>query len=257
MALGAWEVTDVLLVGLTEPPPDLDLAPTRLEGRAAWISFGFLLRNAASRLLDVEPGELKVGVFPQPHPDGVTGAAFLADSLANSAGYATHLGQDPRQLLQAAKELAEDYKSHALQADGCDSSCYRCLRDHFNAAYHALLDWRLAVDMLHVGTGDPIDHEEGDRLGGLLTRDFCRDFGWEATSAAGVPAAIDTTFAPMAMIVTHPLERRRSPFVGRLADAEHELSLQVIDGQPMQVVFASTYELVRRPGVVWSRLVSQ
>jgi hypothetical protein len=198
-----------------------------------------------------------VGAFPQPHPEGVTGAAFLADSLANGVGYATHLGQDPRQLLQAAQELAEDYKSHALQADGCDSSCYRCLRDHSNAAYHALLDWRLAVDMLHVGIGNPIDYRESNRLSGLLIRDFCRDFSWEATSAAGVPAAMDITFAPMAMIVTHPLERRRPPLVGRLADADRELSLRMVDGQPMQVAFASTYELVRRPGVVWSRLVSQ
>jgi hypothetical protein len=89
MALGAWEVTDTLLVGLTRVPADLDLAPTRLEARAAWISFGFLLRNAASRLIDVDPSELRVGVFPQPHPEGVAGAAFLADSLANGAGYAT------------------------------------------------------------------------------------------------------------------------------------------------------------------------
>ena len=86
MALGAWEVTDTLLVGLVESPTGLDLAPTRVEARAAWISFGFLLRNAASRLLDIESNELRVGVFPQPHPDGVSGTAFLADRLANGAG---------------------------------------------------------------------------------------------------------------------------------------------------------------------------
>jgi Lhr-like helicase len=257
LALGAWEVTDTLLVGLTRPSPDLDLAPTRLEGRAAWISLGFLLRNAASRLLDVEPGELKVGVFPQPHPDGVTGAAFLADSLANGAGYATHLGENPGQLLAAARELAEDYTDHAAQGDGCDSSCYRCLRDHSNAAYHALLDWRLAVDLLHVGTGDPVDHRAGDEFSRTLTRDFCQDFGWEAISAAGVPVAIDTAFTPIAMVVTHPLERQRPPLPGRLADADSQLRSRLFNGQSTEVAFVSTYQLVRRPGVVWSRLVSQ
>jgi len=258
MALGAWEVTDALLVGLTRSPGDLDLAPTRLEGRAAWISFGFLLRNAASRLLDVEPGELRVGVFPQPHSEGVTGAAFLADSLANGAGYATYLGKNPRQLMQAAQELAEDFQEHARPTDGCDSSCYRCLRDHSNAAYHALLDWRLAVDLLHLGTGDPIDHREGDRLGEMLTRDFCRDFGWEATGAADMPTAIDTAFTPnLAMVVTHPLERQHAPLPSRLADAQQELNSRVVAGYPTQVAFASTYQLVRRPGVVWSWLVSR
>jgi hypothetical protein len=257
MALGAWEVTDTLLVSLTEQPADLDLAPTRLEGRAAWISFGFLLRNAASRLLDIEPRELRIGVFPQPHPEGVTGAAFLADSLANGAGYATYLGQKPQQLLEAAQELAEDYISHATQADGCDSSCYRCLRDHSNSAYHALLDWRLAVDVLRIGTGNSIDYQEGDRLGEQLAKDFCRDFNWEATAAAGIPAAMETVFAPIAMIVTHPLERQTAPLPERLADAERDLSSRAVDVHSVQVSFASSYQLVRRPGVIWSGLVSQ
>lgn len=66
MALGAWAITDALLVGLHTTPAHLDLDPTLLEARAAWTSFGFLLRAAASRLLDVEPSELRVGVFPQP-----------------------------------------------------------------------------------------------------------------------------------------------------------------------------------------------
>jgi hypothetical protein len=197
-------------------------------------------------------------MFPQPHPAGVTGAAFLADSLANGAGYATYLGQNPGQLVQAARELAEDFQEHARRTPGCDSSCYRCLRDHSNAAYHALLDWRLAVDLLSLGTSEPIDYRENDQLGELLTQDFCRDFGWEATSAAGMSVALETAFTPnRAMIVTHPLERLHEPLAARLADAIQELNSRVADGQTPHVDFASTYQLVRRPGVVWSRLVSQ
>jgi Lhr-like helicase len=256
MALGAWETTDTVLVGFAQLPEDLDLAPTRLEGRAAWISFGFLLRNAASRLLDIEPGELRVGVFPQPHLEGVTGAAFLADSLANGAGYATHLGQNAPDLLQAAVELAEDYTLHASQDGGCDSSCYRCLRDHSNAAYHPLLDWRLAVDLLRIGTGDSIDHQEAARMAESLTRDFCREFGWQAVTAAGRPGAMEAVYAPIAMVVTHPLERQSHPLPAPLAAAERELTSRVVNGQHPRVEYASTYQLVRRPGVIWSRLVS-
>jgi hypothetical protein len=256
-ALGAWEVTDTLLVGLSKPPNDLDLAPTRLEARAAWTSFGFLLRNAASKLLDVEPNELRVGFFPQPHPEGVTGTAFLADSLANGAGYATYLGQNADQLLQAARELAEDYRSHATQEGGCDSFCYRCLRDHSNAAYHPLLDWRLAVDLLTLGTGSPIDYTQSDQFGRLLIQDFCRDFGWDTASASGVPVAIDTEFGELAMVATHPLERQVAALPNRLAEAERALIRPAPGRPPMRVEFVSTYQLVRRPGVVWSRLVSQ
>jgi hypothetical protein len=257
MALGAWEVTDTLLVGLSKFPGDLDLAPTRLEARAAWISFGFLLRNAASKLLDIEPNELRVGFFPQPRPEGLTGTAFLADSLANGAGYATHLGQYAEQLLRAAQELAEDYRGHAEQEGGCDSSCYRCLRDHSNAAYHPLLDWRLAVDMLNLGTGEAIDSMQSNQFGGLLVQDFCRDFGWEAFSAAGVPSAIDTEFGELALVATHPLERQATPLPARLAAAERDLTRQSPGRSLMHVEFVSTYQLVRRPGVVWSRLASQ
>lgn len=254
MALGAWEVTDTLLVGLSNPQADLDLAPTRLEARAAWTSFGFLLRNAASKLLDIEPNELRVGFFPQPDPEGVTGTAFLADSLANGAGYATHLGQNAGQLLQAAQELADDYRSHATTEGGCDSSCYRCLRDHSNAAYHPLLDWRLAVDLLSLGTGHSIDYGASNHFGRLLVRDFCRDFNWEAADASGVPAAIDTEFGQVAMLVTHPLERQIAPVPARLAEAGRVL---MAGHTSMHAEFVSTYQLVRRPGVVWSHLVSQ
>jgi ATP-dependent helicase YprA (DUF1998 family) len=256
MALGAWEVTDTLLVGINHPPADLDLAPTRLEGRAAWISLGFLMRNAASRLLDIEPRELRVGLFPQPHPDGVTGAAFLADSLANGAGYATYLGKNAPALLEAAHSLADDYRRHADEKGGCDSSCYLCLRDHSNAAYHPLLDWRLAVDLLRIGTGASIDYQESDALCELLARDFCQEFGWEFSAAGGRSAAIDTQFSLLAMVATHPLERVGHPLPPRLAAAQQELISRVIDGDPIQVAFASTYQLVRRPGYVWSRLAS-
>jgi ATP-dependent helicase YprA (DUF1998 family) len=254
MALGAWEVTDTLLVGLSKPPADLDLAPTRLEARAAWTSFGFLLRNAASKLLDIEPNELRVGFFPQPHPEGVTGTAFLADSLANGAGYATHLGQNAGQLLRAAQELAEDYRSHATSDGGCDSSCYRCLRDHSNSAYHPLLDWRLAVDLLSLGTGQSIDYGATNRFGRLLVHDFCRDFNWEAIDTSSVPAAIDTAFGEVAMLVTHPLERQVVPVPDRLVEAERVL---LTGHTSMRAAYVSTYQLVRRPGVVWSRLISQ
>ena len=112
------------------------------------------------------------------------------------------------------------------QEGGCDSSCYRCLRDHSNAAYHPLLDWRLAVDLLSLGTGEAIDFTQSNQFGGLLVQDFCRDFGWEAVSAAGVPAAIDTEFGELAMVATHPLERQATPLPARLAAAGRDLTVQ-------------------------------
>jgi hypothetical protein len=112
------------------------------------------------------------------------------------------------------------------------------------------------LDLLRLGTGEEIDRGESDQLAEMLTQDFCRDFGWEAASAAGISVAIDTSFAPLAVIVSHPLEKTDPP-AARLTVASHELSDHLAGSRPMQVAFASTYQLVRRPGVVWSRLVSQ
>lgn len=257
MALGAWAITDALLVGLHTTPAHLDLDPTLLEARAAWTSFGFLLRAAASRLLDVEPRELRVGVFPQPDQNGgVTGAAFLADSLDNGAGYATYLGDHPDVLLAAARELAEDYLAHAGPPDGCDSSCYRCLRDHSNAAYHALLDWRLAVDLLNLGDGGDISVTQSDTLARSLIVDFCTNFDWQPKTASQVPAASANYSGGPGMLVCHPLERRRTPRSARLDTAVLALHTQGSGAEQRTFEVETTYDLVRRPGVVWSRLVT-
>lgn len=257
MALGAWAITDALLVGVHNIPVHLDLDPTLLDARAAWTSFGFLLRAAASRLLDVEPNELRVGVFPQPDDDGgVTGAAFLADSLDNGAGYATYLGDHPELLLAAARDLAQDYLAHADSPDGCDSSCYRCLRDYSNTAYHPLLDWRLAVDLLSLGDGGDISLTQSDTLARGLLADFCTNFGWQPDTASEVPAARADYPGGPGMLVCHPLERRRAPRAPRLEAATRILPNQGSSTEHRAFQIETTYDLVRRPGVVWSRLTT-
>lgn len=255
MALGAWAVTDAVLVALKQSPAQLDLDPTQLEARAAWISFGFLLRAAASRLLDVAPSELRVGVFPQPYQEGVTGAAFLADSLENGAGYATYLGQHPESLLTAARELADDYVAHSQQNNGCDSSCYRCLRDYSNAAYHPLLDWRLAVDLLNLGTGGEISLAASDVLATALIENFCANFDWQAARIEGVPFARAGYDGGPGMLVAHPLESRRGGALSpRLAAATEHLHQTGWTADRRTLWQQTTYDLVRRPGVVWSAM---
>ena len=57
-AIGVIKQTDALLVGLRDVPEELYLDRSSPSTRAAWHSAGFLLRAAASRLLDVEPPNL-------------------------------------------------------------------------------------------------------------------------------------------------------------------------------------------------------
>jgi DEAD/DEAH box helicase domain-containing protein len=162
-ALASISNTDVLAAGLRHVPVGIALNPSIPEGRAAWYSFGFLARRAAAVRLDVAESELDVGI--QPLLDMTTPFApptariFLSDSLENGAGYSTHIG-DPsefEQLLRfmlgtvgpASADFYDPFVARAHESE-CSSSCHRCLREYGNMAYHPLLDWRLALDMVRL-----------------------------------------------------------------------------------------------------------
>ncbi|MFD5085166.1 DEAD/DEAH box helicase [Kitasatospora sp. NPDC058406] len=167
VALGAVLPTDFFFLGpasavdeaqgyrlnLSPAPPAYgsDISHGR---RAAWYSLAFLLRSAGAQFLDVGRQELLAGIHPGPHPDGHVAYAFLADSLENGAGFSTHLGSP--QVIADYMQAAHTYLDTLRQTEHaaiCTSSCPRCLRDYSNMAYHPLLDWRLAGDLLTVISG--------------------------------------------------------------------------------------------------------
>lgn len=177
-ALASLAVTDVLAVGIQRVAVGLCLNPARAEARAAWYSFGFLVRRAAAVSLDVNESELDVGIQPINDPSSPfappSARVFVSDSLENGAGYSTFLGQEQHfeELLrfilgQAAPHWTRGSTAgtfhgplvdHSHEA-ACASSCHRCLREFGNMAYHALLDWRLGLDMARLALDDhaPID----------------------------------------------------------------------------------------------------
>src|SRR5262249_40639429 len=95
VALGSITVTDVLLLGISDPPLGCSLSPQgpgAAARRAAWYSLGFLLREASVRYLDVQSQELQVGLRVIRAGLMLSAEVFLADALENGAGYSTHLG---------------------------------------------------------------------------------------------------------------------------------------------------------------------
>ncbi len=168
VALLALRHTDVLLTSIARWPVGTFAPSTTVEGRAAWYSFAFFLRLAAATNLDVDPLELQAGFRSVVEGGKSTGQVFLSDTLDNGAGYASKLWQtdDLERLLDHARPV----RSHSLAAQWtaptghgseCDTSCNRCLRDFQGLAYHALLDWRLALDMArlagHVSETGPLE----------------------------------------------------------------------------------------------------
>lgn len=153
IALLSKRRTDILLVSLNQWQNGVFADPTTVEGKAAWYSFAFWLRTAATALLDVDPQELQAGTRTIQDNGQVTAQAFLSDALENGAGYCTHLAQ-PQQFqalltqadLNVQNSIAHQWLAHGHENE-CDTSCNMCLRDYRNLPYHGVLDWRLALDM--------------------------------------------------------------------------------------------------------------
>lgn len=256
VALAATQVTDVLLVGIDNPPQGIDLDPRPVSRRGAWYSFGFLLRQAATRNLDVQSAELRVGLRVITAAGEARGQIFLADSLENGAGYATHLGEVGtfREVLREADEYLWE-KAQANHASLCDSSCYDCLRDYYNMPYHPLLDWRLARDMLAVAMGREVDLANSEPQEARLAKALANDFGGKFVELDGPCRGVE--FDRCLLIVCHPLEDQRlaslpSRLALAVADAEG-LGFGALTSKPLYL--QDTFDLLRRPGAVAAKLL--
>lgn len=153
VALMARKHTDILLVAMREWPEGVFADPRAIEGRGAWYSLAFWLRQIAAAHLDVDPTELRASMRTLGKDGLVHGEVFLCDSLDNGAGYSMHLAQ-PEVFAEVLRHVdhawAESAAATLLRPDHgdlCDTSCNHCLRDYQTLAFHALLDWRLALDM--------------------------------------------------------------------------------------------------------------
>lgn len=225
VALGSRKMTDALLLRPQALPPGITLNPTSVAVRGAWLSFAYLAREAAWRVLDAAPDELIAGFHPLLGAHGLGGEAYLTDALVNGAGYAryflastTRLGE----LHAAMTSIAMQYEQHG----DCDTSCYRCLRDHSNARLHPLLDWRLACDLSALVLSGSLDVRSRDESSAQLAADFVTAVPrWSSVRQFdGRPAIISDDGRHVALIV-HPLEETFAAFRGpdlAMAAAEAE-----------------------------------
>jgi hypothetical protein len=197
------------------------LNPAIDEAKAAWYSFGFMIRRAAAVRLEVAESEIEMGIqpfkdFSVPF-DPPSAKIFLSDTLENGAGYSALLG-DPDEfegllLLILGRHPVRGEEFHGpLVSEShkrdCSTSCHRCLREFGNMAYHTILDWRLGLDMarLAMDAGSPIDFEQ-DYWAGLIERQgppYLETFSFQTEIVDGVYCGIDDTRGD-AVVITHPL----------------------------------------------------
>lgn len=151
--------TGVLTISIKNVPEDICLDPIRENNanshavRAAFLSWGYLMRKSISSYLDIDASELTVGYFisPATHKAEV----FFVEKLENGAGYCNFLSgrrYADIPLKAIVKPLTKGGAIYELLCEDkhmneCTSSCYDCIRDFSNQNLHAVLDWRLGLDL--------------------------------------------------------------------------------------------------------------
>ena len=162
IALVAPKTTDVLRVRPSELPSGLRLAPTSIDSaaRGALYSAAFLLREAISDLIDIEPDEIELANVVQSQVEGQRmGELVLSDHLPNGAGFVRWARDNWYRLLQSlTSPLASDSFGGEILAhkhrEHCATAGYDCLYNYRNMPYHGLLDWRLGISVLRILESD-------------------------------------------------------------------------------------------------------
>jgi DEAD/DEAH box helicase domain-containing protein len=253
-ALASIKTTDVLFVGLDYASnPAITLDPTLLGGRAAWMSFGFFMRNAIARTLDIDGREINVGMRTLKRGDGeLEGEVFISDALENGAGYVNSF-YDQKRFLALLEKMMGMYslEQHYRRFHTCDSACYDCLRDYSNIPYHPILDWRLAMDMTRLALGMPFHVEEyWNEIAYQSVRNLCfARKEWQMAQFGNLWGAYRNN---LAFVGVHPLWNTQTA----LSSQREEIQRAVADmerlgfvsqGRPLMLF--NWFDLSRRP--IW------
>jgi hypothetical protein len=258
-ALASIKKTNVLVIGIQQPlraglrcSPIIASTPPKVEGRAALLSFGHLLRRAIAVKLDIDPREINVGVrVMQDVNSQVVGQVFVSDSLENGAGYSSVYG-DPSKAEELLRYIVgqngTDFYGPIVQQnhrEECRTSCPDCLRDFSNLAFHNILDWRLALDMarLALDPSAPIDFAVSywQGLDTLAAQAYCSVTGLNFIQYGTVVGGQDGSHVEL---ITHPLwDDNPNCFGPEIATAYANAQLN----GATSIEFKSVFDILRRP----------
>ena len=144
LVLGTDFISDVLLISLKVEPP-LTLRPGFLATDVALRTLSEAITIAATKHLEIEPGELQAEYRPALTAggrEGLEAEIYLYDTLAGGAGFARRVAEMGGVVFEDAIDLLESCPAE------CDRSCYRCLRSFKNRFEHSLLDRHLGASLL-------------------------------------------------------------------------------------------------------------
>lgn len=154
--LGTDFITDIALFSIRVDGA-IRLAPGVFTTDVALRTVCEALSVAASDLLQIERDEIVAEYRPKVSLAGINGnevEIFIYDTLPGGAGFSHLLADVGVDLFKRALYLLKNC------ADGCDSSCYRCLRSFKNKFDHPLLDRYVGAALIeYLLTGETPNYE--------------------------------------------------------------------------------------------------
>jgi MrfA Zn-binding domain/Helicase conserved C-terminal domain len=144
VVLGTDFRTDIALFSLPLDSP-FRVRPGNDETASALRTICEALAKAACRVLEIESGEILAEYRPALTDAGAAGfeaEIFVYDTLAGGAGFSPQLVGRSELLFKTALNILAECP------EGCDASCYRCLRSFRNKLEHRLLDRKLGEQLL-------------------------------------------------------------------------------------------------------------
>lgn len=265
-AIVSPKTTDVMRISHKKIPQGIRLSPASSMGiKAAYYSAAFMLKAIAAEKLDIDPDEFDISNVRQIElaPGESVGEIVISDYLANGAGFTKWVSDNWQCLLERATNPNEpDSVVGAILAqehqNDCDSSCYGCLRNYRNMAYHALLDWRLGMSLIRTlqssefrcGLDDDFNQPDLNTWKGMATalRDsFCNSFPAASPAASAKFGELPgMRVGNRDVVIVHPLWDDSRPD-GLLAEAFAACN----QSNPLAL---DTFNLLRRPGWCYQNL---
>jgi Domain of unknown function (DUF1998)/Helicase conserved C-terminal domain len=242
--------SEVLLLGV-DLPQELDASFVTHSGQSIWNSFGTLIANAATKVLQIDPGELRAGVRPVRKADERLHAeVFLYDDVPGGAGYARRLKEN----LGAILDLAVDLGSTCANPL-CNSGCYRCIFDYRNQGAHSKLDRPYGTDLLRFVVNDarPVMDAKRLKIGLDAVREYARGryeiFPGYSTPYGEVPMVLKSKKNRIALWPIHPLTA--------VPPSDQKEQIRAASGDAdMRVSVSDLFDMERRPFWVVNQLLA-
>lgn len=145
IALGTDFISDVLLISLRVNSPVV-LKPGMLATNVVLRTICEALTKAACISLELEPTELQAeyrAAMTSAGPSGAEAEIYIYDTLPGGAGFSRRVGE-----LLGLSVFNDALRILEECPEGCDRSCYRCLRSYKNKFEHDLLDRAIGASLL-------------------------------------------------------------------------------------------------------------